>query len=301
MKAIARLVVAAALCIPATAQAAMLVRVSGKGADAAGCGSVTAPCRTLQFAHDQVDAGGYIVAVDPADFGPIIIAKSITITNQSNGAALLRADATVSSGAAVDIVGATLVRLHGLTLEAPHIGVLSRSALSRIEIEDCEISLNGASAVFGVNILPRSAPNILLSNVTIKNAGAGLWLSSRAVYARGLRLINNPGGGILTFTPDVVTLVLESSLIANDPGQTAAGRAGIGAHDTLGVARNTIIRGFPIGLDATSSLFQLSKSAITDNEMALRKSQSMIQSAGDNIIRGNVDDALGALTPAALH
>jgi hypothetical protein len=49
--------------------APVLVYVSGKGADLGGCGTIAAPCRTLHFAYDQVDAGGYVVTIDPADFG----------------------------------------------------------------------------------------------------------------------------------------------------------------------------------------------------------------------------------------
>ena len=44
--------------------------VSGHGVDQAGCGVPSAPCRSLQYAHDHaVNAGGEIDILDPAGYG----------------------------------------------------------------------------------------------------------------------------------------------------------------------------------------------------------------------------------------
>jgi hypothetical protein len=51
--------------------------VSGHGVDQAGCGSPASPCRTLQYAHDNiVVAAGEIDVLDPAGYGPITITKA---------------------------------------------------------------------------------------------------------------------------------------------------------------------------------------------------------------------------------
>jgi hypothetical protein len=62
--------------------------VSGHGVDQAGCGAPTAPCRSLQYAHDHaVIAGGEIDILDAAGYGAITITKSISIVNDGVGTA----------------------------------------------------------------------------------------------------------------------------------------------------------------------------------------------------------------------
>src|SRR5271165_2272107 len=66
--------------------------VSGKGKDVAGCGKVTAPCRTFQYVHDKIiAAGGEIDVLDPAGYGPIAITKALSIVNDGAGTAALPA------------------------------------------------------------------------------------------------------------------------------------------------------------------------------------------------------------------
>ena len=44
--------------------------VSGHGTNAAGCGSLTIPCQTFQYAHDNVvAAGGLIAVLDSSNYG----------------------------------------------------------------------------------------------------------------------------------------------------------------------------------------------------------------------------------------
>jgi hypothetical protein len=62
--------------------------VSGHGTDAAGCGSIASPCRTLQYVHDNIiAAGGEIDILDPAGYGTITITKALSIINDGAGTA----------------------------------------------------------------------------------------------------------------------------------------------------------------------------------------------------------------------
>jgi hypothetical protein len=54
--------------------------VSGKGTDSGDCSSPARPCRTFQFAVNQTSPGGEVKALDPADYRPVTINKSISIT-----------------------------------------------------------------------------------------------------------------------------------------------------------------------------------------------------------------------------
>src|SRR5471032_1909466 len=91
------------------------VWVSGHGVDQPGCGAPTAPCRSLQFAHDTVAAGGEIDILDPAGYGAITITKAISIVNDGVGTAGVQA----SSGAAITINAgpSDSVYLRGLNID----------------------------------------------------------------------------------------------------------------------------------------------------------------------------------------
>ena len=295
------LILASAFCalsIPAFA-APVLVYVSGKGADAAGCGAVTAPCRTMQIAHDRVEAGGYIVALDPADFGEVAIRKSISIANQSAGAALLRAPAPFTCGMGVTAGATDVVRLRGLTIEGngPNTWGVCFNQGKRFEIADSVLrNATNQGAAIGAAF---SSPSFLMLNTTFTGNGiTGVFGSISSGYAKGLQIINNFSGGmslnlggLSTFAP----VVIEDSLIANDPGKSASNATGIRAEGLPLVLRNTTVRGFPTGVSTNGAIIRLSRSILTGNAAAALGAR--IESAGDNVIRGNVDDTLGALTP----
>jgi hypothetical protein len=75
--------VAALTCLaaaPAKANTIPVTYVSGKGADSGTCASPANPCRTFQFAVSQTAPGGEVKALNPAEYGPVRIDKSISIT-----------------------------------------------------------------------------------------------------------------------------------------------------------------------------------------------------------------------------
>src|SRR6516162_10067472 len=76
------LIATALACSLATApaQARARVFVASYGNDANPC-TFGSPCKTFQHAVDVVDDGGEVTAIDSAGFGPINIAKSVTITS----------------------------------------------------------------------------------------------------------------------------------------------------------------------------------------------------------------------------
>src|SRR5471032_289873 len=114
--------------------------VSGHGVDQAGCGAPTAPCRSLQYAHDHIVAGGEIDILDPAGYGSVTISKSISIVNDGVGTAGVQA----SSGAAITISAGPNdnVYLRGLNidgvLEAGFTGVQFNSGAS-LTVIDCVV------------------------------------------------------------------------------------------------------------------------------------------------------------------
>src|SRR5471030_2138549 len=113
---------ALAVCViasPAHAVVGSRIWVSGHGVDQAGCGAPTAPCRSLQYAHDNIASGGEIDILDPAGYGAVTITKAISIVNDGVGTAGVQA----TSGDAILInAGANdSIYLKGLNLDGVHL------------------------------------------------------------------------------------------------------------------------------------------------------------------------------------
>jgi len=66
-----------------TAQAGNESWVSATGNDTGTC-PITAPCRTFAYAHDQTVANGTINVLSSGSFGPLTIAKRISIVAQGS-------------------------------------------------------------------------------------------------------------------------------------------------------------------------------------------------------------------------
>src|SRR6516164_1510496 len=109
------LIATALVCSLATAPAHARARVfvASYGSDSNPC-TFGSPCKTFQHAHDVVDAGGEVTAIDSAGFGPINITKSVSITSPAGVEAGI---VPASGGDAITINTTGDVFLRGLTLE----------------------------------------------------------------------------------------------------------------------------------------------------------------------------------------
>src|SRR5690242_3697996 len=87
--------------------------VSGAGNDNNPC-SATAPCRTFKVALGLTLASGEIYVLNSADYGPVTINKSVSITSDGAVAGIL-----ASSGTAIIISAGTndVVNLRGLDID----------------------------------------------------------------------------------------------------------------------------------------------------------------------------------------
>jgi hypothetical protein len=102
-----------AVCLSAPAQAHPVAYVSGKGTDKGDCSTPVNPCRSFQFAVNQTPSGGRgqgarsrrLFSLDPADYSPVTINKSITITGVQG------AGIDTNGGTAVTITGAANVSI----------------------------------------------------------------------------------------------------------------------------------------------------------------------------------------------
>jgi hypothetical protein len=122
---------------PAHARARVFVASYGDDANPCTFGS---PCKTFQHAHDAVDAGGEVTAIDSAGFGPISITKAVTITSPDGVEAGI---VPAAGGNAITISAATTdeIVLRGLTLNGSGFvgnGIVFNSGGS-LTVNDCVI------------------------------------------------------------------------------------------------------------------------------------------------------------------
>lgn len=105
--------VAALAPAPAHAQSTR-TWVSGVGDDQNPC-SRTAPCKTFGGAISKTAAGGYMFCLDSAGFGPVTIAKSLTIDCSGLLGSVL---ASGTSGININAAATDSVTLRGLSIES---------------------------------------------------------------------------------------------------------------------------------------------------------------------------------------
>jgi hypothetical protein len=97
------------------------------------------PCRTFQAAHDAVDAGGDIVALDTADYGSVLVGKSVAIVGNPG----IVAGITVASG-------------NGVTIIKPDVHVVLRN-----------LHISGTGGQEGVHVVGGSS--LTLENCVVSN------------------------------------------------------------------------------------------------------------------------------------
>ncbi|MCA9976625.1 MAG: hypothetical protein KC413_12775, partial [Anaerolineales bacterium] len=83
--------------------------VATNGTDTGDCGSAAAPCATIQYAHDQADAGDTIQIAAGTYLGSVILNRSITL--EGAGAAT-----TIVDGAGAEMVMQMAAAANSLTV-----------------------------------------------------------------------------------------------------------------------------------------------------------------------------------------
>jgi hypothetical protein len=299
--------------MPAQAQTASRAWVSGTGNDTAGCGPVTAPCRTPQYAFTNIVAvGGEIDILDPAGYGSITITHAISIVNDGVGTAGMLAPA---AGTAITInAGSTGAnQLRGLTIEGSgtgYSGIVFNSGGS-LTITNCVVQnfiYNGSSSATGNGILiaPTSGTmSFVISNTVVSNNGAvGIFYSppSGAPSANGVIdhvIATNNTLGIVVDTANNSggsTLVAISNSIASNNGVGISANGGSGSLtvsiDNAGVGANSA-DGIVAQFAAT---VLLGRSVITGNATGVQNSTSPIAfyTYQDNRINGNTTNVAGS-------
>jgi len=264
--------------------------VSGSGVNATTCGSTSSPCRTFQYAYNNVVApGGTIYVRDAADYSPIKITHAISIINDSGGTATIVA----VSGYAILVQAVGAFHLKGLTLDGAGEGAngVNFTGGGSLTIENCTIKGFAGRAFTGNGILINPAAGTTQLTVTDSvvsgNASAGILVdpsksgagsgATAQVFGTLTRVdaVNNETGVLLNGSNNSGGAV---SVIASE----------VNASDNIDV-------GFEADLHAT--LF-LSRSTATGNGLYGVANFGTVDTYGDNAINGNRtgNDVIGGLT-----
>jgi hypothetical protein len=173
------------------------------GSDANPC-TRQSPCLTFAAAQAQTSAGGEIDALDPGDFGPVTITKSITIFgNAAGGAGMTTTPGT--SGIVISAGASDVIHLGGLTFDGVNAsgtsGVVFTSG-ARLFIENCVMQ---GFTTSGITLSPgagsATTTKLVVEDTTILNNATGLLIQpiggiAANVALRWLHINNNAGEGL---------------------------------------------------------------------------------------------------------
>jgi hypothetical protein len=295
---------------PALAQATRTF-ISANGNDANTCVR-SAPCRTLQVAHDKTNSGGEINMLDPAGYGPVTITKPISIVNDGVGSAGILVPSggvgiTINTASALD-----RVHLRGLIIEgagAGQTGIQFLKAKS-LTIENCVIrNLTND----GIDFIPSGIGDVSMSlavtNTLISDNGVhgisiqpGNAITVDAVFDR-VNLHYNGGSGVISDgslgTAAINATAKETVADYNGYGFQVISPGGQATTNFL-LLRSLSANNSNVGVlaDGANATIRYAASAITGNNSGwINLHSSVVQTYGDNYLDGNkVNNGVGGAT-----
>jgi hypothetical protein len=170
------------------------------GSDSNPCTRVS-PCMTFTAALAKTPAGGEIDVLDPGDFGPATITKSVSIYGDAAGVA----GTVPSSGTSGIVISAganDVINLHGLSFDGVNAsgtsGVVFTSG-ARLNIDFQGFAAPGMTLSPGTG--SATTTQVVVQDTTILNNATGLLIQPTGgiavnVAMRRLRIANNSGEGL---------------------------------------------------------------------------------------------------------
>jgi len=291
------------------ALAAQRAFVSSTGNDAngpAGC-TLAAHCRSFQTAHNAVDAGGEIVALDTAGYGAVTISKSVTIMANPG----VVAGISVGTGDGVTIATPEIsVILRGLAINNVGTGThgINMTGGTFLMIENCIVSRFGVGAAVATGAMVKVVNSLFRSN------GTGMRIDGGATAdVVGSQFLANSGafGFSAHATADTVTTASISDSVASGNfagfvATTSVMNATVRMSCTRCTASNNVQNGFLAGAAmGGTTVMVVSGSKATFNGQAgfqnfAAGGTSTFASLGDNTLYINAGgDTSGIITPLA--
>ena len=283
--------------------------ISANGLDTNACAR-TAPCRTLQTAHDNTNAGGEINMLDPAGYGPVTITKPISIVNDGVGSAGILVPSG-GTGITINAGPTDTVNLRGLIVEGAGVGAtgIRFNTGASLTIENCVVRGLTSNAIA---YAPTISSTFSVSNTFVANSANGIVvlpigsnIVAKAVISR-VEAHNNGNSGIFvsgalnTGTGTVNATVTDSVASNNTFGMaiiTDVNLASVGLLVVHSVAANNTVG---LASQGSNAILRVAQSTVTGNTLGWETITSgVVQSYGDNYIDFNTSNeaAPPAVTP----
>jgi hypothetical protein len=267
--------------------------VSGLGSDANPC-SRTSPCRTFGQAISQTNAGGEVIVLDSAGYGPFTVSTSVSIIAPPG----VYAGISVFSGDGIDVnaSGPDVVILRGLTINSQggSSGITFTSGKA-LHVENCEV--NGFQ---GPGIVSSSTGSLFITDSILRGNADGIAVngsSNSGVSIDHVRLEGNTGFGLLVDTGKVS---LADSVISGSNTNLQAVSNGtvtdVNVENCVVANSSTGVAIFVNALGGGSTTLRLSNSTVTDNQIGLwQHSPALLLSRGNNTVEGNGTNTMGTI------
>jgi len=289
------------------AHAAPLAYVASDGNDARAGGRCTlaAPCRTFQAAHDVVDAGGQVVALDSAEYGPVTITKSVSIVGGAGyvaGISVVAGNGVTIATAGVDVV---LRNLHiqgaggarGVDMSAGHSLTIENSVVANL-----------AGDGIHVGAVQRAS---IADTVARGNGGHGAHLSQGRTNVSNSRFMANGGSGFYLEAGALGATAAVSDSVASGNGNRGFSARGLlnGTYVTLSRVTASNNGGAGIANELLQTLAEakmvVSDSTSTGNATGIYStstlliSNCMVYTLGNNIVMFNQTNTEGIVSGPA--
>jgi len=221
--------------------------VASSGNDANAC-TLAAPCRSFTAALLKTSGFGEIIVLDSAGYGPVTIAKSVSIIAPQG----IYAGVTVPSGDGITVNSlSAIVALRGLTINGQGtggVGINIKSA-TRVNIEGCVISNMSSNGILHTS--PGSQLSVL-DTIVRSNGGTGIGIAADAsVVVDHVRSEQNSCDGFYiapsaTFARATIT----DSIFAWNGCNGISVESTPGADTNVGVQRSTMMENSISGFSA---------------------------------------------------
>jgi hypothetical protein len=244
--------------------------------------------------------GGEISVLDPGDFGPVVITKSVTILGGSTPAGIL---ADFSNGVVVNVItpgDPGVVVLRGLFINGVGTGLDGIRYLvgAKLVIEQCNVYGFTQNDLEVSQVGPK---NLVVKNTTLTSGAAGIHLADTTgadtlVQVTNSLIVGNTGYGV--HAEGKGTISVANSLLANN-GVAVRANNGVAVRGNNGVAEganNGVAEGANNGVAVradTPARVRLSNNEIFDNTTGLQGCR-WIASAGNNKRAGSPGCSPGA-------
>jgi hypothetical protein len=263
--------------------------VASTGSDSNAC-TPASPCRSFARALDVVDAGGEIVALDAAGYGPVTITKSAALIGNPGSYAGIAAgtgNAVTIATAGVDVVLGNL-NLNGIG--AAH-GIVMTNGAS-LAIENCVISNFAGTAV-----LVSSGGAAKVVNTRVRgNGSSGFDFAPDAgrsldIDITGSKIMGNGYVGVWGEGDGTLVVSIDDTVSSRNTFGFASTSGTMVITDSTG--SNNTQSGFTAQFGGSLSV---GSSMATGNLVGFDNATSTFESIGNNIVRGNTTNTSVTIT-----